>query len=331
MFLHVGASQWYNTDITSFEWQVFNIYDSLVRFCVPVFVMLSGMFFLEPGKQISLKNIYFKYILRIVTAFIFWSAFYVIFDNFILHKNEINSKTIDNMFSQFYEGQYHLWFLFMIVGLYIITPLLKKLTENSDKKMLEYFILLSFVFAVLIPTLSNFPWFDGIRNYINKFYINLILGYSGYFIMGYYLKTYDISKLKQIIIYISGIIGVISTFALTNLISQSQGRAYEVLYGFLTPNVMLASVAVFVFFKEIISKIKFKDITIRVITFISSCSFGMYLVHVAFNMIFSKIKFTTLSFNPLISVPLISIAVFICSFLISFIISKIPFLNKYII
>lgn len=330
MLLHIGASNWYSVNVTSYEWQVFNVYDSLVRFCVPIFVMLSGMFFLEPNKQITIKNIYIKYILRIVTAYVFWSALYVILNNFVFNKAEINDDTIKNILSQFTEGNYHLWFLFMIIGLYIVTPFIRKFVENSDKKLLEYFMILCILFAILIPTLSNFPYFEGLKRYIDKFYINLVLGYSGYFITGYYFKTFKISRLKQIFIYIGGIIGVICTFAITNDLSVSQGSANEVLYGFLTPNVMLVSIAVFVFFKEIISKIKFNKGTIKIISLISYCSFGMYLVHVVFNTIFSKIGFTTLSFNPIISVPVITGSVFICSFLVSFIISKIPFINKYI-
>ena len=45
MMLHVCAAQFDKIEIASFSWQVLNVYDGIVRFCVPVFVMISGVFF----------------------------------------------------------------------------------------------------------------------------------------------------------------------------------------------------------------------------------------------------------------------------------------------
>ena len=70
--LHLSAQHWADTDIYSTAWQAFNLYDSLVRWTVPVFVMISGVFFLA-GTQ-SLRQILRKNVLRIVTAFVFWTA-----------------------------------------------------------------------------------------------------------------------------------------------------------------------------------------------------------------------------------------------------------------
>ena len=64
--LHVSASKWYDTPVKDFNWQIYNLYDSLVRWSVPIFVMLSGMFFLNPEKFIPTSNIIKKYIFRIL-------------------------------------------------------------------------------------------------------------------------------------------------------------------------------------------------------------------------------------------------------------------------
>ena len=76
MSLHIAADNWLNAGVRSFEWQVFNFYDSLVRFGVPVFVMISGALFLNPDKYIPVKKLYTKYIFRIAAAFVFWSFLY---------------------------------------------------------------------------------------------------------------------------------------------------------------------------------------------------------------------------------------------------------------
>ena len=69
MVLHLAAQNWDKINVKTFEWNVFNFYNSIVRWAVPVFVMISGALFLS--KDIQLKKIFSKYILRIVTAFLF--------------------------------------------------------------------------------------------------------------------------------------------------------------------------------------------------------------------------------------------------------------------
>ncbi len=72
--LHLSAQHWADTDVYSRAWQAFNLYDSAVRWAVPVFVMISGALFLS-GSQ-SIGHILKKNVSRLVTAFIFWSALY---------------------------------------------------------------------------------------------------------------------------------------------------------------------------------------------------------------------------------------------------------------
>ena len=56
MILHISAQNWGACDVQSFDWQVFNFFDSIVRWSVPIFVMISGALFLN--RDIPLKKIY---------------------------------------------------------------------------------------------------------------------------------------------------------------------------------------------------------------------------------------------------------------------------------
>lgn len=77
ILIHVASYKWFTADISTTEWNVLNFYNcSLVRWAVPVFIMISGALFLD-GKQ-SITHIYKKNILRIVTAFLFWSPLYAV-------------------------------------------------------------------------------------------------------------------------------------------------------------------------------------------------------------------------------------------------------------
>ena len=75
MMLHVAASQFDSVAVGSNEWFWFNFYDSIVRFCVPVLVMISGIFFLDPKRTYSIEKLLKKNVFRLVTAYFFWAFF----------------------------------------------------------------------------------------------------------------------------------------------------------------------------------------------------------------------------------------------------------------
>lgn len=116
--IHVTAQNWYNIALNSTTWTIFNIYNSIVRWAVPILVMISGALFLD--KQIDLKKIYQKNIARIIISFIFWSLIYAIIDY-------SKGYALKSVFESILIGHYHMWYLYMIAGLYILVPLLKKL------------------------------------------------------------------------------------------------------------------------------------------------------------------------------------------------------------
>lgn len=134
--LHVAASKWYTTDIHAFEWEAINFYDSIVRWTVPIFVMISGALFLS--RDIPVRKIYSKYIFRIFTAFVFWAFLHVCLDYV-----DMGILGID-----FIQGRFlHMWFLFIIAGLYMIVPFVKKIAESEF--LTKYFLVIAFFFAFL--------------------------------------------------------------------------------------------------------------------------------------------------------------------------------------
>lgn len=68
MLLHTAAINWYGADVNGGTWKVFNFYDSLVQWSVPIFVMISGALFLGRN-DIRIKDIYSKYVLRMLTGY----------------------------------------------------------------------------------------------------------------------------------------------------------------------------------------------------------------------------------------------------------------------
>ena len=322
IILHVSANNLIKYNVNSFEWNILNIYDSMSRWTVPVFVMISGAIFLS--REVDIKKIITKNIFRIVIAFFFWALIYALAFSTYSSKIEFVNMLI--------SGKYHMWFLPMIIGLYLLTPILKKITEGE--KTIKYFLVLTFVFSFLIPWSINIiselkiEKLDSIilsikTNWINNF--GIAFGYTGYFVLGHYLKKVELSKKTRRIIYVLGIIGLLMTIIFTCISSNLANRFVEKYYNNFAINTLLVVVAVFVF-----AKYNFK--TNNVIKFISKTCFGIFLIHVLiiekFGLLF---KFNVSSFNPIFSVPIVCLIVFIASGILSMIINYIPMLKKYIV
>lgn len=327
MILHISALNYLAVDISTSEWNVFNIYDSFVRWSVPVFVMISGALFLE-GHQ-SAAHIYRKNILRIVTAFLFWSAIYTAYGC-------TREWGLHTVLIEFIKGNYHMWFLYMIIGLYMIVPILRKIVESE--KLTSYYLILALIFSVLCPFIINILSFtvpEGaslMRDVLNKMNFRIAVGYSGYFVLGYYLNKSRICRKAEAIIYSLGILGFLGTAALTVFASNYSGSANTIFYDYFSLTVLFESIAVFVFGKKHLSGLNLSFKAKMLLVNISKYSFGAYLVHaMVITVLDQHFGLDTLTFNPVISVPVIGLIVFVISFAISAVINRIPVLKKYIV
>ncbi|MBR0139701.1 MAG: acyltransferase family protein [Firmicutes bacterium] len=328
VMLHVCSSAWANTDICSHEWRMLNMYESASRWGVPVFVMISGALFLD--RDIPLKKLFGKYILRIVSAFIFWSAVYAFIYEFL------PGHGTARIIKAWISGPNHLWFLYMIAGFYMLTPIFRKIAQ--DDRLTEYFIILSLVFNFLIPQsialirLSSPENADWVQDLVYNFRMQLVLGYSPYYLLGYRLSRIKIGKKTKLLLYIAGIAGFIATFAGSAAIARFRGKAVETLYGYSTLNVFFMTIAVFLLFRSLYENKSFAPKARSIIGRLSKYSFGVYLVHVLIiRQLKSRLGIYCLSFDPLLCVPLLTVLVFLLSNAVSALLDRIPFVKKYLV
>ena len=137
----------------------------------------------------------------------------------IIHKNNYKET-----FFILLKGHFHLWYLFRICGLYLITPFLKQITKNE--KLFKIFLALHILFCLLFPNLLAIifyiskDFYNTLNEMISKFGLNSFLHFNQmYYIFGFYLNRYNIKPLFRIIIYILGICGTIFTIQMTYYIS----------------------------------------------------------------------------------------------------------------
>lgn len=294
-----------------------------VTWHVPVFVMISGRFFLDPERELSVAKLK-KAIGRLVVAFVFWNviyqAYYILTDTY----SNLNWKGI---LSQAMIGPYHFWYLFMLVCLYAITPFLRKITE--DKKLMEYFIVLFLIFEFLTMYGPDLPLVGAtVSQIVTKTNFHFALGYSGYYILGYYLRRYPLSGKKEIGLYALGIAMLLFTGYATVWKTLQGANGEEWFSKYLMPNVVIEAAALYTFFVNRVSRIRFSEKVSAVVSKLVEYSFGAYLVHALVLAFYEVIPWNDIPGNPIVVVALRVVFVFAASTAVSALIRKIPYIGK---
>ncbi len=311
--LHVSSTVLYEFEkVSNFDWWTGNIYDSLVRWCVPVFLMVTGALLIP--KQNTFSEFIQKRIGKILMPFAFWSFIYlvILIYKHIMYANEIGSlHTIQIML---HGSSYHLWYIYMLLGVYIVLPLISKKIQIVSDKNLLFIIMLWF----LVLGLNYVP------NFSLKPAVHVFLGYLGYTVFGYYLSRKNISNSVGLMLFLAGII--ITSWG-TFYLSNQQHSFNELLYKYTTPHIAMMAAGVFILIKN--NMISDNTWLAKIKNIIAQHSLGIYLIHVLILEILNGIGLDWYFVNPLLGVPLTSICCLGISTAIVYYCSKNP-AGKYI-
>lgn len=326
VFLHVAAQNWDTIPPASAPWQIFNIYDILVRSAVPIFFMLSGKLFLSRN-DVSLKKLFSKNILRFVFIYFLWSFLYSI--DQIGIKTLLSSPDLNLLFTTFVSSKYHLWYLPALVSIYFIIPVFIAMKSYKNGKILDYTAILFIAFAIIKYSITLIPMNQSFLELIRKFNFELD-GFCGYFILGYVLDKHK-EKLKKIPTF-DLIIFFLVTAALTawgsSVLSVKSGIATAMLYDYFFIATFIEAVIIFALFLRM-SQFNFNKTAETIIRKLSSYTLFVYLFH-PFVLQHLSIWFglNSLSFNAVLSVPFLAVLIFILCIAVAIILDKIPFIRK---
>ena len=294
--------------------------------------MVSGLFLLNPYREYGLRKLFCEKILRIMTAYLFWAIFYTVF-SIIEGESQWKGGSIQDYAIIFVmniiQGRFHMWFLFMITGLYLVTPILRQIVKNE--KVTIYFLILWLVFGILNKLGHLPPAHRILALTTDRMEVRLVIGFSGYFLWGYYLSRLQLPPLTRKIIYIAGILAAIGTIGLNWIIGYKLDKTGEWMYDNYSPNIFLMTTAVFVFCQYFFQNRHLSQNWQKIISLVGKWSFGIYLVHIFYLDLFDIIGLSNFSCHPIVSIPLLTIACFFASLATVFFLSKIPVVNKYAI
>ena len=310
-------------------WWIGNIIDSATRWCVPVLIMVSGRLMLCSKREMEISSFLKGRLRKILIPLLVWSFIYMAWYGDISPKLDISVITL--FIRNFYEGNVHvhLWYLYMLVGLYLITPIIKTYVNNTDSCNLKYFIMIWFIANGIIGFLEKFI---EARTDFNLSFFHWSIGY---YVLGFFLCKQNISKKIVNILYVAGIIGLMITIYATYILTKNNdGILVPHFYSYFSPNVIFMSISIFLLFRNINWKrvIDKKNWLNKLILNLSNKSFGIYLVHllVLDNILLKIIKIPINTRYVYIGgeIFLVTMLTFLISYFIVAALQKIPLLRN---
>lgn len=307
-------------------------YDGFIaRTCVPVFMVLSAFLLVPMKKDMTMSQFYKKRFTRILPPFIIFLVLYcfvpLLWGGLTWDQSLASLK---NLPWNFPGPGGHLWFMYPLISLYLIIPVVSPWLEKATAKDERIFLSI-FIISTFIPFLHRFVaeelWGECFWNGFTALWY--CSGYLGYLVLAHYIREHldwdDKKKLR---------IGAVCFFigsAFTWWSFWMKGVPGVVIetpmlewaWEFCTPNVLLATFGIFLMF----SCIKKKEAP-GIITDLSKLSFGMYLMHMLFLAPIGKWMVNGDQANPLIpiwaAIPAIAIMTFICCAVTTKLLSFIP-------
>ncbi len=154
-------------------------FENCLMWAVPSFLMVTGALLLNPEKEITLQKLFGKYIFRVAAALLLFCVIYRVFDIIAGHEVFTAAAVMQGVLDFFRgSGWQQLWYLYLLIGLYLLMPFYKKIAKYSSDTELKYLMAVYVVFVSILPVLNI--W--GI-NY--GFYISTTLIYPLYLFLGH--------------------------------------------------------------------------------------------------------------------------------------------------
>ena len=303
------------------------IFNSLARVCVPLFVMISG-YLLLPMKT-DYSTFLKKRFTRVSFPFI---AFCIFYDIYYYIRGVIDVKTmlinIPKIFINYGSELGHLWFMYMIMGVYLLIPIFSPWIKSAKKEHFYFYFVIWLISSFSCYIHLAFPQIWGEVYWNNNTVVQGFIGDFGYAVLGAFIKLH----LKEKNLYILGIILYLigSGFTMFGFLYKREEATtceeIEVTWKFDSINVVIATFGVFLLLRKVECK---NEKVVKIFNDIALKSYGMYLIHIFFLQFF-KYVFDAPNQFPLWCIFVIAILTFITSYLVIKALSYIPY-SQYII
>lgn len=324
--IHTCTDGGFAYPVGSVNWLCTLFWAALVRASVPIFFMCSGVLFLPPEKDLPLKKLYLKYILRILAAMLVWSLLYKVYH--LAHAGELSAPRFFEAVKQvlLFKQEFHFYYLQIILLFYACLPVMRAFIQHASKRDVEYALLLWFLTGILYPTLRNFWPFSMLDGIPKQWMMNMTWAAMGYGVLGYYLKTWGISVRASRVFFGAGFLLV---FGGTLLMSLRAGKNDFAMLQGMTVGAAVLAAGIFGLCLHRGAQLSKKQAGIA--EYLGRASFCVYLAHMFFIYIFREHALTAAAFPTVVSIPAIAGSILLICCGVYFVLSKIPVISKWLI
>lgn len=315
VFLHCNTSVHTFSDTPA--WRQMLFVEVFCYWAVPIFLMLSGATLMNYRERYSTPQFFKKRFVKTVIPFVIWT-FISILDTKI-NIVEIGERAfINRFFGAGFESIY--WFFIPLFSVYLAMPVLSLLKDN--RQILWYMAGGAFLLNSLGPALFRYVGLQW-----NGSLSMLTTGGMLLFpILGYLLSVTDFTKKQRICIYALGLFGAVLRYLVTDLLSVRDGAINRLMFDYNGFYSILLACGVFTFFKyaPLCAKLGENQTAVKVLKTVSSCSFGVYLMHM---IIYRKLD-DFLPVNSYLWRLLVPFLIYGIALAITYVIKKIPILKN---
>ncbi|MEO5956722.1 MAG: acyltransferase family protein [Nitrospiraceae bacterium] len=316
VLLHLAATTVMQPEqLGTISWHMANFIDSAMRWAVPVFVMLSGALLLDEKKQTSPREFWTRRMNRLLPALLFWSAVYLAWRAFFWHQPlTLNTIALDLIAGRPYI---HLYFLFLIAGLYLVTPFLAMAATSLDSKHLSQAILVMAALA-LGANLADF---------LATSIFTMFVPYIAYYFAGLYCVRVLASSPGPYGLLLAGAIA--TTILLTAFLVSVKGLNDHWAFYFyedFSPTIMVMAVTLFM----VLLRATFSPIILSVAQRLAPLTLGVYVAHPIIVELLRNLYHTTMPamFRPLYYIPITFAATIVITFAAVALMQKAPILRR---
>ena len=211
-----------------------NIVVNNMMWAVPCFLMVSGALLLNPERPVTVKKCLTKYIPRMLIALVVFCLLFRALEILVNHE-PVNAETLLSGFYEIFSGTSwsHVWYLYLMIGIYLLLPFYHKIASNSTAGELRYLMIVYVIFLSLVPVLKTFGISVG-------FYICVSAIYPFYLFCGYALRQ-GVWRVNRGLGLLFLLIGTAAVVLFTVLKENGTIKAAGVFYGYSSIFVILQS------------------------------------------------------------------------------------------
>jgi surface polysaccharide O-acyltransferase-like enzyme len=285
--------------------------------------MVSGALLLDDCRTESAGEFYRRRLYRLGIPFVVWTVVYLGVRHFV-HHEQLTAGSVAG-FILGADVYYHLWFLYMIPGLYLVTPFLRRFIRTHSRKQRIIAIVTILSLSGIFSELNILYWGN------HRTILTVFIPYIGYYLCGYELHNIDPRKISSKYLAVAVAACVLYMVAFLGVFIERQGGLQtNFIFGFFSLPVAIMSIAIFwaAYLHSLTTK-PLTGIPKTAVQWVASTTLGIYVMHPLLLEYFrdrlGKHSTDGTFLLGIVGVPLIT---FIACYLLTSLIMNIPLLRR---